>query len=286
MANTVNADLVYEILNDEEVTTLGTLSAPWLDFSYKVDLEAKAPGAQINVPVVSAGATVQENASNFESGDSTIGDANVHAAQQTASFHVTQAQVNDGIQLRWLLKKNMQNLQNALVDKVFAVVTNANFGADVVNVASTSFGTDDLVDIWAACKNFPRKNLWLDGAYVAELLPTTRESFALSAMGFQGAYGFDSIKVHNRWDGTSSIKGFCASDSAIAVGTAFPKVDELVTGLSAIQSTNVMLEQINLPVQFNLWVNTAGRVAWASLDCMIGAAAADTNAGKVIGDST
>lgn len=285
MANTINADLIWEILNNDEITTLGTLAAPWLDFSYLVDLEPKAPKAQINVPLVTAGATALTNATNFESGDSTVGDVNVAASQYTVPFHVTQAQVNSGIQLRWLLKKNMQVLQNKLVDVVFANVTNANFGADVVNVASTSFGTDDLVDIWAAAKDLPRKNLWLDGAYVAELLPTNKESFSLSAMGFMGAYGFDSIKVHNRWDGTSNIKGFVASDDAIAVGTAYPKVDELVTSIagSVIESSNVMIEALNLPVQFNLWVNTAGRVAWASLDLMMGSAAADTNAGKVIG---
>lgn len=287
MANTINADLIWEILNEEEVTSLGTMSAPWNDFSYKVDLAPKGPKAQINVPYVTGGSTTLTNPSSFESGDSTIGDINVAATHYSQPFHITQDQANDGIQLRWLLKKNMQVLRNALVDAVFAPVTNANFGADVADVAATSFSTTQLKLVWAACKDFPTKHLYLDGEAVAQFIPTNSDAFSLSAGGFVGAYGFDSIKVHNRWSGAgSNIIGFCATDSAIAVGTAFPRIDELVTSVagSSIQSVNVMIEQINLPVQFNLWVNTAGRVAWASMDVMLGAAAADTNSGKVIGN--
>lgn len=289
MANTVNADLIWEILNDEEVTSLGTMSAPWLDFSYRLDLEPKGPKAQINVPYVTAGSTTLTNPSNFESGNSTIGDINVSATHYSQPFHLTQDQMNSGLQLKWLVKKNVQVLRNALVDAVFAPVTNANFGADVVDVVSTSFGTDDLVDIWAACKDFPIKNLWLDGSYVAELIPTNTQSFNVSQMGFQGAFGFDSIKVHNRWSGAgTNIIGFCAADAAIAVGTAFPRLDALVTSIAGaqIESVNVTVEHINLPVQFNVWVNTAGRVAWASMDVMLGAAAADTNCGKVVGNGS
>ena len=285
MANTIDSGLVKQLLNDDKVvTTLGTKAAPLLDkLSVQLEVDGVAPGASINVPVVSAGPTVQTNATDFQSGNSTVDNCQVAAAQKTASFHLTNAQANAGYSLLWLLKKAAQQLRNSIVDVVLAPVTTTNFGTAALDSTAADFDSADLKTIWAGGngKNFDTHNLLLDGGYYAKLLPTSAESFRPEATG---AYGFDSIQCHNRWDGAGSgVIGFHFDGDAIAVGLGFPAMNDDIRG-DMLASYDVMIEQIGLPVQFNQWVDRQSRAMWASLDIMIGAKAADKTAGELITD--
>lgn len=285
MANTINSSLVKELLQDSKVvTTLGTRVAPLLDqLSVIVETDPVAPNANINVPVVSSGPTVQTNATNFESGNSTVGLCQVTAVQLTASFHMTNDENNTGYRLRWLLKKAVQQLCLAIVDKILAEVTTTNFGNAVLDSTAANFSSTDLATIWAGNngKNFLNHYLLLDGDYYAKLLPTTLESFRPET---PGAFGFDSIRVHNRWTGAgSNIIGFHFDDPAIAVGMGFPALNSTIAR-DMLASENVMIEDLGIPVQYNEWVARNGRIHWGSLDIMVGADTADGSAGEVITD--
>ena len=283
MANTINASLIKELLQDSKVvTTLGTRVAPLLDqLSVIVETDPVAPNANINVPVVSSGPTVQTNASNFESGDSTVGLCKVTAVQLTASFHMTNTENNTGYRLRWLIKKAMQQLCMAIVDKILAEVTTTNFGSAVLDSTAANFDSSDLATIWAGGngKNFLNHYLLLDGDYFAKLLPTTLESFRPET---PGAFGFDSILVNNRWTGAGTgVIGFHFDDPAIAVGLGWPALNSTIAK-DMLASENVMIEELGIPVQYNEWVARQGRTHWGSLDIMVGADAADTSAGELI----
>jgi hypothetical protein len=284
MSNTISSDLIKEVLNDSKVvTTLGTRVAPWLDaLSVQVAVDPVAPNANINVPVVSAGPTVQTNATNFQSGNSTVGLAQVAASQLTASFHITNTEANTGYSLMWLLKKAMQVLGIKVVDTILAEATTDNFGTAPLDVTAANFASTDLKTIWAGGngKNFNQHNLALDGAYYAKILPTSLESFTLGGP----AYGFDRIMVNNRWTGAGSgVIGFHFDSEAIAVGLGFPKINAEIAR-DMLASENVILEELGLPVQFNQWVDRSTRTMWASLDIMCGADKADTTAAEVITD--
>lgn len=282
MSNTIDSSLVKELIEDKKVvTTLNTRVMPWLNaLSVQVAADPVAPLSTINVPVVSAGPTVQTNPTDFQSGNSTVDTAAVTVAQLTASFHITNAEANKGYSLMWLLKKAMQVLSMKVVDTILAPVTTSNFGTAVLDVAAASFSSTNLKTIWSGGngKNFLTHNLALDGEHYAQLLPTTLESFGLGG----AAYGFDSIMCHNRWTGAgSNVCGFHFDSEAIAIGLGFPAMNAEIAR-DMIASENVTLEELALPVQFNQWVERSSRTMWASLDIMVGAAAADKTAGELI----
>ena len=91
MANTFAADLVVDSLRDAAITTLSSRLAPLNAFSRDFSADQLRPLAVVQVPIASAGATVQTNATNFESGDSTLSNAAVSVSQYSASFALTNA---------------------------------------------------------------------------------------------------------------------------------------------------------------------------------------------------
>jgi hypothetical protein len=282
MANTIPSTLVPDIVEEAAITTLGPLLSVVNSFTHQIEVNPIAPGASVKVGVVTAGATASTNPSSYESGDSTKVQRSVTVDEHNVSFHATQAEMNNGHRVSHLVQKNMQVLGNAIRDALFAPITEANFGSAVVDKAAASFAPADTKTIWAACKDFPTKNLILDGGHYAQLLPTNAESFR---PGQQGAYGFDSIHVNNRWDGAGTdIIGFCGTQDALVYASGEPQSDD---GLIAALEDRIMVEiPGGLMVYMSSWVSLATRARWSSLGVMFGAAAGDTTAGKVIEGAT
>jgi hypothetical protein len=282
MANTYDSGLVQEILHDTAITTLGTVCANVDKFSHQVEIDPLKPLSTVNVPLVTAGSAVITNGANFEVGDSTVGNVQVTMAHKSVPFHATAAEMNAGHRVKNLLTKNLQVLGNAIQDIIFAPLTTTNFGTAGFDDTAANFTSADLPTIWTAAKEYTERNLWLDGAYYAKLLPTNAESFR---PGETGAYGFDSINVNNRWDGAGAkVIGVVADRSAVAVASGEAYMPENVRNdLSGMES-------ITLPngivISLCSWVSRATRAEWCSVDVMIGAAAGDTTAAEVIEDGT
>ena len=282
MSNTYNSGLVAEILQESAITTLGNKNAPLNLFSTSFSADPMKPRSSQNVPLVSAGPTVLENPASFESGDSTVGNVQVTVSHYSAPIHATSDEMQKGYRVRNLIQKAVQQLGNKLQDVAFAVIDEATYGARVVDKAAASFSADDLETIWAAAEDFGSRNLILDGAYYAKLLPNNRDDFNLAE---QGAYGFDRIIHSSRWDGAEAgTRGIVADPGAIACVSGTPYLDPVVANQMEDQ-VQVTLEN-GLTVQFNTWASVAGRQVWHSLDVAFGAAAGDTSALALIGDTT
>ena len=229
-----------------------------------------APLATVQVRKATAGATTQTNATNFESGDSTLDNIPVTINQYSQSFHITNAEMNSGHSLANLAQINAQTFVNSISDVYTALMVAANFGAATTIGAAANFDSADLPPILALAKNYRSKNLLLDGGHLAYLLPTDKFQFAL---GEAGAYGFDLIAEQNRWtNGVANIAGFICSPDAIAVASGLPV--ELPSG-EFLQMSTISLP-IGLTVQSCVWFSRAGRVHWASYDVMFGAGPGDT----------
>jgi hypothetical protein len=116
----------------------------------------------------------------------------------------------------------------------------------------------------------------LSGAYYANILPDTRENFALT----NGAYGYDSIDYSNRL-GTSNVEtgleGFVADRKALVMASRVPEMTEMVRD-GLYSSTIIEVPDIGISVQFNMWASLKGRDSWASFDICFGAAKADVTA--------
>ena len=272
-ANTLDANLVTDFLSDALITVAHNKLAMMNAFSVDFGIDRMKPLSVVQVRKVTAGATVQTNATNFEDGDSTTVNVPITVAQKTASFHILNSELQSGHRLQHLAEYNAFKLADAISDVVTALFLTGTYGTPVTIGTAANFDSADLPPIWAAAKDFKAKNLLLDGGHLAYLLPTSKESFRL---GEQGAYNFDLIVENNRWTGaTANTQGFICGPDAVAVASGLP-VD---TPSSQFLAQSVTTLKNNLSVESLLWYNTAGRVHWASYDVMFGAAAGDVTQG-------
>jgi hypothetical protein len=283
MANTFDSALVTDSLRDVAITVLQSRLAPLNAFSQDFSADPLKPRATVQVPIATAGGTTQTNASNFESGDSTLDNVAVSVSQYSNSFHLTNDQINGGHRLEKIAKINLHQLANKIIDVALAPVTAANFGAATIDVDTAGDVTAaSLKTLWAAIKDGDSRNLIVDGSIYAQFLPANLDAFQLAAGGKNvGMYGFDFFSYNNRWDGAeATVKGFACSPQAIAVASGLPANDIAGSDMMAVE--NIEIPDLGLTVQMNMWVSRATRAVWASYDVMFGAAKGDPNALKII----
>lgn len=220
MANTFDSALVTDSLRDVAITVLQSRLAPLSAFSQDFSADPLKPRATVQVPIATAGGTTQTNATNFESGDSTLDNVAVSVSQYSNSFHITNDQINGGHRLEKIAKINLHQLANKIIDVALAPVTVANFGAATIDVDTAGDVTAaSLKSLWGALKDGDVRNVILDGSIYAQFLPANLEAFQVAAGGKNvGMYGFDLFTYNNRWDGAdATVKGFACSPNAIAV---------------------------------------------------------------------
>lgn len=277
MANTIAAGLVNDYMATGLINVAANKLAPWKNLSYHIEPNPLAPRATVNIPKATVGATAQSNATNWESGDSTLAEVSVSMNQLSVSFHLTNEELNQGSRLEHLAEINAQNLCDKISDSITALFTVANYGAARVVGAASNFDAADLPPILAAAKNYSKKQLVLDSAHLAYLLPTDKNSFRL---GEQGAYGFDVIAENSRWtDAVANCCGVSMSPAAVVVasGQSVPLPRGQYGEVNVVQ-----LPQLGLRVQSAAWFNTASRTWWASYDVMLGVAVGDASAGELL----
>ena len=283
MANTFSASLVTDVLRDAAITQLQSRLAPLSAFTTDFSAEQIAPRKTIQVPLATAGSNTQTNASNFESGDSTLSNVAVSVNQYTNSFSITNDQLQQGHRLQNLAKINLAQLANKIIDVALAPVTTANFGAAVVDVDTANLVTAaSLKTLWGALKDGDVRNLVVDGSIYAQFLPTALDQYQLAAGGKNvGMYGFDLFTYNNRWSGAgATIQGFACSPQAVAVASGVPAASPADSDM--ISQELVTVPDLGLTVQLNLWTSRSSRALWASYDVMFGAAKGDGNALKLL----
>lgn len=283
MSNTFDSALVTDSLRDVAITVLQSRLAPLNAFSQDFSADPLKPRATVQVPIATAGGTTQTNATNFESGDSTLDNVAVSVSQYSNSFHLTNDQINSGHRLEKIAKINLHQLANKIIDVALAPVTAANFGAATIDVDTAGDVTAaSLKTLWAALKDGDSRNVIVDGSIYAQFLPANLEAFQVAAGGKNvGMYGFDFFSYNNRWDGAeATVKGFACSPQAIAVASGLPANDIAGSDMMAVE--NIEIPDLGLTVQMNMWVSRATRAVWASYDVMFGAAKGDPNALKII----
>lgn len=283
MANTFASALAVDTLAEESITTLGPVLGMVDNFALDVSLSPVAPGNTVQVEVVTAGATAVTNPTDYTANsDSTKIARAVTCDLHSVTFKVTQGELNNGHRLRSLLRKNLQVIGNSCRDAIFAPITVANYGAAILDVAEGSFTAANLKTIWAACKDYPTKNLLIDGGYYAQLLPTNADSFIPNQ---SGAYGFDTIGYNNRWDGADTgVIGFCGARDALAIGSGEPIMDD------EIQDLLSFYEAVEIPggltAHLASWADLTGRTRYMQIGLMLGAAVGDATAGALITDGS
>jgi len=283
MANTFDAALVTDVLRDTAITVLQSRLAPLNAFTKDFSAEATKPRATIQVPIATAGSTTQTNATDFESGNSTLDNVAVAVNQYSNSFALSNTELNQGFRLENIAKINLHQLANKIIDVALTPVTTANFGAAIVDKDTAADVTAaELKLLWAALKDGDVRNLIVDGSIYANFLPANLDAFQLASGGMNvGMYGFDLFTYNNRWTGAgATIRGFACSPQAIAVASGVPVASAVASDM--IGQETITVPDLGLSVQMNMWVSRQTRSLWASYDVMFGAAAADTTALKLL----
>ena len=281
MANSFSAALVTDVVEDTSITVLQNKLASLKAFSSDFSADEIKPKATIQVPLITSGATAQTNPTNYESGDTAIGNVPVTPNEIAVTFGITNAQLQQGFRLKKILNIQLVVLANAIMDAAMTPITVANYGAAVVaGVSAANFGPDDLAVLFGAAKNFNSKNLVLDGSYLAQFIPTDKLKFKL---GEDGAFGFDLIAENNRFTAADAkVQGFVADPQALAIGSGLPILEDAVAKNMLINEVITLDALGGLAVRFNVWGSMSTRNVWGSYTLMFGAAKGDPSALKLI----
>lgn len=266
--------LILDVIGRRTLTTLGNRLAPLAAFCTDFSQEGSLQGQNIRVPLATGGATAQTNPTNWESGDTVLGNVNVPVNGYSVSFHITPREINDGIRLEQLVDINLQSFANKLIDVAMGPLTSTNFSNIVVS--QTAIAAANIRSAWAAAAKAPTKNIILDATAFSTVMPSDKNGFELA----RGAYGFDGWFLNTRWTGAgTNVYGFSGGPEAVAIAARLPVVDDEVR--ADIKATSITLPGLGLTVMASSWVSRATRLRWASWDVMFGAAKGDNTASRV-----
>jgi hypothetical protein len=286
MPNTLSSSLLVSIVEERAITVLQNRLAPLMAFSNNfsrngIDVQRAGAGplATIQVPVATAAATTIVNGTNFEAGNSTVTNKPISVSQYTQAFHITNAHLQSGHKLEYMVDINAHALADKLLDVCMALETVATYGTAAVTSSAANFDSDDLALVWAAIEKARAKNIVLTGAYFAKFLPTNRDAFVPGADA--GAYGWQGFYHTSRMVADTNVVGFGCDPAAMGVASALPLVGEGFA--QAISTQTVEIPGLaGMAVQFNRWLSVASREEWASFDICFGAGVIDTTALKII----
>lgn len=281
MSNTINAGLILDTLAKVTQTTVPNAIAPWTKFTtdFTDDQYVVNQGKGLQVPFATAGASVQTNATSWETGDTTLSNVSIALSGKSISFHITPLQMNNSVRLAQLMTVNVQNFRDALLD----VITTPMTGVSWTNFiqAASGFSATNLQNIWGVISKSPQKNIVLDGSYFSKFLPSSLTTEIGPRAGLAGYDGFD---LCTRWTGAgTNVLGFAGGPQCIAIASALPMYDDDTK--ADINATVLNLDVApgkTLPVLMSTWLARSSRTRWASLDVLIGSAVLDNGGGGVV----
>jgi hypothetical protein len=283
--NTYSPTLVTSFLTPGMVVKLQNRWAPLAAFMRDFSMDPYKPNATHVVRLVTAGATAQTNATNFESGDSTVDVVSVTMARKSVGFHVTTGELNSGMRMENLLEVNAAVMADTLIGLATAPITTANFTGDAIVSAPEAFGWADMTTGRGQLKKSPIKNAILDGEYFARLTNTPsyfQRTPTESGSNGWSAFGWDAIYESTLWTSAgTNVRGFICNPQAIALVAGLPLEAPNVPGNTLAQTT-FTVPGVGISIAQYQWFSLATRTFWQSYECMFGASKADATAGFVI----
>lgn len=274
MANTYNASLITDMLAEQAITTLGSRLAPFRAFTTEFGTDRMKPKTDVQIELVTTGATAQTNPTNWESGDTVSSVVTVTPSEYSVSFHVTPDEYNKGSRLEKKIQKNAQAFGNKLLDVVFALLTTTAYSTYKGPWAEDNVSWEDLGQVWAALPGSDVKNLVISAAIAKNFLPKDRQAWSV----LSGLPGWDRVEYTDRWSAASNnIVGFGCHPQAIAVGTGLPIYPPQVDS-DMIAVNTVTVPGLEITAEYRVWVARATRILWSGYSICLGCAVGDSTA--------
>lgn len=258
-----NTDVAAKIYAKSVIAAQQPILAKLKEFSIDFSEEAKQPGEDVLVAMVSgdAAAAWNDSSNNFASTPATLGDRKVPIDQRVKSgFAITPAQMAN-FHPQWWERKgelNAAEIADAILTSVAGLVTADNYGdaaADKLAVSLTGFGRKSITPIRAKAmkdKNLhpSRSVLVLNPEFFSALLGDLDANVyggreAIEGGVIPGLFGYRAIMELPQLDSP----GFVAAPSAICVagrtipflGTAqYDKVQNITEPNTGMVMTNVL----------------------------------------------
>lgn len=222
-----------------------------------IDQERKT----FTLPIVSSIAAKLTDATNFQSGDSTLGVATVAAAHITRPAHLSNTQRGQGLKLESLIPALSRQFSADLFALAVTQISAANFAAAVATVAPASFTMSHVSTLAQSIGGTPRCLL-----LKSQLMQNINASLSLEnggwfAPGFSGGVWECSLAT--------------ASDSAQAVVATREAITGAVAIPPNIQEGEIEVAPIELPGigvmgWLTRWTDRASRAEWVSIEALVG----------------
>jgi hypothetical protein len=237
------------------------------------------------------GSTTQTNATNFESGDSTVTNVPITVSQYTESFHVRNVDLNSGLRLADLVEAKLASLGSKITQTLVANITAANFATLAPTISTAAaFNFGNLSTMWGQLKKAKRKNVMLDGPYLGRIINTPtlfQTAPVVPGAAWKDVSGWDYVALNTEWSAAgNNIVGFACDPQALGVITGLPLVDSPSIPGGILGMAEGIMPGCELGIQVYNWFNTATRTYWGSFDLMFGAVPLDTSVGIVIASNT
>jgi ATP-dependent protease ClpP protease subunit len=288
-ANTYSATLVTSFLSEGVIVPLQNKWAALKAFGLQFEMDRTKPLASVVIKNPTAGSTTQTDATNFESGNSTVGALSATMHQYTQSFQVSNSDLQNGLQMENLVTVNVAAFANKITEVFSAPITAANFPTSIQTIAPGAFGFSDSATLQGLLKKAPIKNLVLDGEYIAQLANSPGFFQSTGTVGGPTsawkAFGWDLVALLTDWTGAgANIRGIAMSPQAIAAVLGLPLNPPNIPG--GILSMNTQaIPDLDISIAMFQWFNPASRTMWWSYDIMGGVTLADATAGFIIKSS-
>ncbi len=283
MANTFNPETLCNFCCDVALTETCQILAPLTNFANDCSGDPAEPLRPIIVPVVTAGASVQVNPTNYANGAaSSARGITVTPEILSIPYEITHKELNQGYRLESLVRAHAQKLGAAIWGKVLPLIVNDATtpatppnkfpsGNKVVK-ALASFTPADIGTLYGKLACSP-KHLILSPDAMGKLLYVSGGCcFPMSGSGGgPAAFGFASISEQNLWTGGEpNLYGFAFCPGAIVIASGIPATSPVCSGI--MDQRTFTLPGIGLTVQMTTWCDVNGRKIVQSLDIVFGAA--------------
>jgi hypothetical protein len=292
-ANSFASALTTQFLLDGAVTKLQNRWAALKCFSRDFGTDPIKPLAVAQTKFVSAtDGVVQTNATNFESGNSTVSAVAITPQHYSRSFQVTDSDLNNGLRMADLLEINIAVFADQIIQSATAPITAANFSTLPPYVQSAgNWGWPDMTNLWGLLQKSPIHNIILRGDYLAKILNVPAYFQKTGDTGSNAGsawapFGWDNVALNTNWTGAdANVTGFACNPQAIGCLAGTPLTVKIASGMGGIDWEDFKINGVDLVVRHYTWFSLATRTLWHSFDSVFGASLLDATAGNIIRSS-
>jgi hypothetical protein len=279
MANSGSIQNSLGYLGEIAQDVIPALCVPLRAFAQLHDLPSDAPLVETQIfNPVTVSATL-ENPTDFQPSSAgvtydAIPMGGVHLVQP---FHLNNAEAQNRLQLPLLAQANLEKLAAKIMSVPISLLTASNFGSPVATSSAAAFGQNEIQALAAAIAS-PRRSLLLATSHYVRTIPGVMGAASAALPGFVGTYEASFATAE------SGIVGACCDPRCIAVGWAVPKTHTL--SRQVLDTRTVSIAKLGIEILLVAWFDPNSRTSWASYECIMSAAVADSTACGLLSDGT